>query len=261
MLSREDSLPFRLIKRISTRIYRRADHIAVQSKSFFSYFEEVHGIGRDKLSFLQHYSPSDYAREDFTPEGDTMDFVFLGNVGIAQDMGGLINAVEKLKSYPNFHVHIVGDGSYLETAEQLTKEKGLSHLITFYGRQPYAEMPRFYKMADVCLATLQANSVISLTLPLKVQGYMAAGKPIVAALSGYAREVVEESGAGLCVEPGNSDQLARAMEQFITGKMDTAACGKNARAYYLQHFTKEKFMKDLYAQMGDVMARYGKKNA
>ena len=91
--------------------------------------------------------------------------------------------------------------------------------------------------------------MISLTLPAKVQGYMAAGKPIIAALSGFAREVIEESGAGLCVEPGNSGELARAMARFIRGEMNIPACGRRARAYYQQHFTKEKFMASLYAQM------------
>ena len=259
MVGNEKSPAFRLITGISTWIYRRADHIAVPSKSFYGYFQDLHGIPAGRMSFLPQYSPSDYVDRDFTPEGDVTDFVFLGNVGIAQDMGGLIEAVDKIRDLPRFHVHIVGEGSFLAQAKELVREKGLEGLITFYGRRPYEEMPGFYKLADVCLATLQAGSVISLTLPAKVQGYMAAGKPIIAALSGFAREVIEESGAGLCVEPGNSGELARAMARFIRGEMDMPACGRRARAYYQQHFTKEKFMASLYALMEQTRKAWAEK--
>lgn len=254
MVSDERSVIFKVAKKVSTPIYRRADLLAVQSKGFYDYFKEVHNYDVNKLRYLPQYADSSYVEQDLSAKDNGLtDFVFLGNIGIAQDIGGLIGAVEKIKDIPGFHVHLVGTGSYHETAVRLVKEKGLENLITFYGRQPYAKMVDFYKLADVCLATLQADSVISLTIPSKVQGYMAAGKPIIAALSGFARDVIEESGSGICVTPGNIDELASAMKEFIRNPEKYKDCGEYARDYYCRHFTREKYMKTLYKYLDEVM--------
>lgn len=254
MVPNEKSIIFKVAKWVSTPIYKRADLLAVQSKGFYDYFRKVHNYDVDKLRYLPQYADSSYVGQDLSAEDNGItDFVFLGNIGIAQDIGGLINAVEKIKDIPGFHVHIVGTGSYHEKAVGLVKVKRLEKLITFYGRRPYAEMVDFYKLADVCLATLQADSVISLTIPSKVQGYMAAGKPIIAALSGFARDVIEESRSGIGVTPGNADELADAMKEFIVHPENYKSCGNNARDYYCKHFTKEKYMKTLYKYLDEVM--------
>jgi len=247
MIPNEDSVAYKMIEKISTYIYNRADLVAVQSKGFYEYFYRTHKIKDDRLRYLPQYADSTYMDMNFTSEDNgIVDFVFLGNIGIAQDIGGLINAVEKIKDIPGFKVHLVGTGSYIDEAKSLVKEKELGEIILFYGRRPYDEMPKFYKLGDVCLATLQANSAISLTIPSKVQGYMAAGKPIIAALSGFARTVIEESGSGIGVEPGNCNELAEAMKEFIVNKEKYSECGKNAREYYRNNFTKTHFMSRLY---------------
>lgn len=256
MVKNENSLFFKMITKMSTYLYRRADLIGVQSKGFYKYFAEVHRIEEKKLRYLPQYADSSYVEQDFTPEDNgIIDFVFLGNIGIAQDIGGLISAVEQIKDVSGFKVHLVGEGSFYEEAKSLVKEKKLEKLIEFYGRRPYDEMPGFYKMADVCLATLQAGNQISLTIPAKVQGYMAAGKPVIAALSGFAREVIEDSGSGIGVTPGNVDELADAMKEFICNSEKYSDCGKAARKYYVNNFTKEHYMKRLYMIFNEIMCK------
>ena len=257
MLHNENSLPYKAIKNISTKLYKNCDLLAVQSKGFFDYFTEVHNIGEEKLRYLPQFADSQYLEKDFTPEDNgIVDFVFTGNIGIAQDIDGLLEAVEKIRDISGFKVHLVGAGSYLDKAKEIVKEKQLEDKVIFYGRRPYEEMEKFYKLADVCLATLQAGSAISLTIPSKVQGYMAAGKPVIAALSGFARTVIEGSGSGICVEPGNSDQLAEAMRAFIHNPKNYQKCGENARNYFKDHFTKEQYMKTLYELFDETINTY-----
>ena len=183
--------------------------------------------------------------------------LFLGNIGIAQDIGGLIDAVYKIKEFNDFKVHLVGTGSYVDEAKLKVKELGLEDIILFYGRRPYEEMPKFYKLADVCLATLQADSAISLTIPSKVQGYMAAGKPIIAALSGFAKDIINESGSGIGVEPGNIKELSEAMKEFILNKNTDKYihCGERARQFYNNNFTKEKYMTNLYTILEETIEK------
>lgn len=258
MISNENSISYKLIKKLSTKLYKKADLIAVQSKGFFKYFKDTHGIGAEKLRYLPQYANDAYADMDLKAEdNNTVDFVFLGNIGIAQDIGGLIEAVYMIKDYNNFKVHLVGTGSYIDEAKSKVKEKGLEDIILFYGRRPYEEMPKFYKLADVCLATLQANSAISLTIPSKVQGYMAAGKPIIAALSGFAKDIINESGSGIGVEPGNIKELSEAMKEFILNKNTDkyVHCGECARQYYNDNFTKEKYMTNLYSILEETVEK------
>ena len=254
MVKNEKSLMYRMIKKWSTKIYRKADIIALQSEGFFDYFKNVHGIEEKQLRYLPQFANSEYLEMDLTPEDNgIIDFVFTGNVGIAQDIGGLIRAVEIIKDLGGFKVHVVGSGSFLEKAQELVKEKHLEDIILFYGRRPYEEMPRFYKLADVCVATLQADSLLNLTMPSKVQGYMAAGKPILAAVSGKSREIIEENKCGLCITPGNSDELSDAMKDFIENYEKYRDYGLNGRNYFKQNFTKEIFMKRLYSQLDETM--------
>lgn len=254
MIKNEKSLMYKIIKKWSTRIYRKADIIALQTEGFFDYFKSVHGINEERLRYLPQFANSDYLEMDLSPERNgIIDFVFTGNVGIAQDIGGLIEAVDSISEIPGFKVHIVGSGSFLEEAKKLTKEKNLEDVIVFYGRRPYEEMTKFYKLADVCLATLQADSLLNLTMPSKVQGYMAAGKPILAAVSGKSREIIEENNCGLCITPGNSVELAEAMKSFIHDYDKYKDCGVNGRNYFKHNFTKEIFMKRLYSQFDETM--------
>lgn len=256
MIKNEKSFVYRIIKAISTGIYQKADIIALQTKGFFNYFEEIHHIERSRLRYLPHFADSSYLDGDYTPDDNgIIDFVFTGNVGIAQDISGIISAVERIKDIPGFRVHIVGTGSFLDEAKRLVKEKGLGELIIFYGRRPYEEMRDFYKLADVCVATLQADSLLNLTMPSKVQGYMAAGKPILAALTGYSREIIEKNKCGVCIAPGDIDELSSAMREYISNYDKFSEYGANGREYFKKHFTLDIFMDSLYGQIEETIAR------
>lgn len=257
MIKDEKSIAYKLIKKWSTHIYQGADIIALQSEGFFDYFEKIHCISKNKLKYLPQYANSEYLNIDFTTEENgIIDFVFLGNVGIAQDIGGLIEAVESLSGVGGFKVHIVGAGSFLDEAKRLVDEKHLNDLIVFYGRRPYDEMVLFYRLADVCVATLQANSLLNLTMPSKIQGYMAAGKPILAALSGKSREVIEDNKCGICVTPGNTKELADKMREYIVNYDKFKNYGTNGREFFRNNYTKDIFMKRLYIQMDETIQNY-----
>ena len=104
-------------------------------------------------------------------------------------------------------VHVVGGGIELARLQNQVKEKNLENVI-FYGRRPVEEMPKFYSMADAMLGTLTGNPLLSLTLPGKVQSYMAAGKAIIGAIDGETKTIVEEAQSGFTCESGDSKALA-----------------------------------------------------
>ncbi len=241
----ERNLLFRVMKRVSRYVYSSADRVLCQSPSFVDYLVQTHGLDRDRLEYLPAFADESYLEEDFTPAGDTVDFVFMGNLGYAQDLLSVVKAVEKIRDVPGFMVHFVGDGSCLGKLKEAVKEKGLGDIVMFYGRRPVEEMPEFYRLADACLLSLTAENQIGYTLPAKMQGYMAAGKPVIGMINGSAAKVIEESGCGVCVAAGDTDRLADAMRDFIINSEKYAGCGEAGREYFRRNFRRDIFMQRL----------------
>lgn len=235
----ERNVAFKLIKRISTGIYQSAQRIIVQSMSFIPYFQMTHGISEDKLTYIPAFADETYLTQDFTPDDDTIDFVFLGNLGIAQNLIAVLEAVNKIRDVSGFKVHFVGDGSILNEMKQFVEKHRLKSKVFFYGRRPVKEMPKFYKLADACLVSLKADNATGLTLPTKVQGYMAAGKPIIGMIDGTAKDVIEESGCGICVHAGDVNGLAEIMKDFVINNWNYRDCGNNAREYFKCNFRRD----------------------
>ncbi len=240
---------FKWAKGVSRRVYNAADKIACQSTSFIPYLKNTHNIQDNKLVYIPAFADETYLFQDFTPKGDIVDFVFLGNLGIAQNLIAVLEAIEKIKDVPGFKMHFVGDGSVLGEMKKYVTNYGLENIVSFYGRRPVDEMPMFYKLADACLVSLQANIQIGLTLPGKVQGYMAAGKPIIGMIDGSAKDVIDESGCGICVKAGDVDALAEAMKDFIENRDKYKDCGEKARAYFKANFRKSIFMNKLESEL------------
>jgi len=241
----ESSLIYKTVSKFSRYLYSQCDAITVTSKPFIDYFNQAHSIPIERISYNPQHADDNYLEMDFLVDDDVTDFVFMGNIGIAQDIDCILEATEKIKSIPKFKVHFVGDGSYLETSKDLAKQKGLEDLVVFHGRHPLDEMPNFYKLADACLLTLKDDSLVGWTMPSKLQGYMAAGKAVIGAINGAALDVISESNCGVCVKASDSEALAEAMKEFIQDPDKFKECGENGRNYFKSHFTKEIYMRKL----------------
>lgn len=251
---KEDNIVFKLAKKLSRHVYSNCDKIAVSSQPFMEYLSQTHGISKEKMVYLPQHADDSLLSMDLQPEENgIVDIVYTGNVGRAQDVDCIVNAVELLKDMNNFKVHIVGGGSMLNHMQQSTEENGLTEKIVFHGMHPANSMPKFYKLADACLLTLCADNLVGLTVPAKLQGYMAAGKPVIAAVNGAAREIIEKAECGLCAPSGNAAVLAENMRNFIQNTEKYRHLGDNGRKYFVNNFTQAKFMTKLNDLMGELI--------
>ena len=254
-IKNEKNILFRIMKRMSQKVYSRADVLAVQSKSFIDYMEQTHGIKRDKMIYMPAFADETYLETDFTSDDNLVDFVFLGNLGIAQNLISVLEAVNKIKDVPNFKVHFVGDGSCLGQMKEFVNNNGLEDIVQFYGRRSVEEMPKLYKPADACLVSLKADNATGLTLPSKVQGYMAAGLPIIGMIDGSAQEVIAEAKCGLCVNADDVDGFARVMKNFIENKEEYRDFGLNGRKYFKDNFNKRKLLDSIEKSIDNLIER------
>lgn len=225
--------------RVSEKLYKSADKIAVTSKSFADYFEKEFGISDTR--YLPQYAEEIFSPDACrkTPDGYT-DLMFAGNIGVMQDIETIIKAAQLTENIKSLRWHIVGDGSELERIKEMAKD---SENIIFHGRQPLEKMPEYYAMADAMLVTLKDDPTISLTLPGKVQTYMAAGKPIIGAINGETALVLEDAGCGICGSAGDAEALVKNVFKFE--QSDKQKMEQKATEYYDSHYRKTAFIDNL----------------
>ena len=227
--------------KVSQHYYKQADRILVTSEMFKQYFNDVIGIPAEKIGWLPQFADDSFEENTETADRDgKFHLMFAGNIGSAQSVDTILKAaeiIEKEYKCDDVQFDIVGDGSELEHLKQLKQEMGI-HNVEFLGRKPKDEMPKYYAMADAMMVTLVNDEFISLTLPAKVQSYMAAGKPIFAAATGEIPKVIENSGCGICVPPEDYRALAKAiMENRGVDYLKQA--GRKGREYYDANFNKK----------------------
>ncbi|MDF2802088.1 MAG: capsular polysaccharide biosynthesis protein Cps4F [Anaerocolumna sp.] len=240
-ISTESSL-YKLLLRMSKWIYQKADMIITSSKQFEEYFKSTLNIDK-KINYLPIYAESIFNNIGNYNDNNA-NFVFAGNIGEMQSLETIVYAAYELKDEKNIKIHVVGDGSSRKNCEELSKSLHLDNII-FYGHRPISEMPKFYELADAFLITLKSNRFISYTLPGKVQTYMAAGKPIIGAIDGETRTIIEEANCGQCASAEDYRDLANKMRSFAKNKNKYLFYGQNARKYYENNFSKEIYMEKL----------------
>lgn len=244
----EGSFLYAFMKRVSKWVYKKADTLIYSSKRFQGYLQEVHGIGVPDECYMPQFADDIFEMD--LPEKQSAEekqLVFAGNIGKVQAVEVLIQAANLLRDEP-VHWHIVGDGSNYENCLQLAQSLHLEDQVTFYGRKPLEDMPRYYAMADAMLVSMRNDLSVNDTLPGKVQSYMAVGKPVLGSIAGETAYVLDKAQCGLCAPPDDPEAFAKVVREFIR-RDDAAQMGKNGKEYYQKHFTKKIHMDKLEAML------------
>lgn len=246
---------YKIFYKISCRIYRQMDRILITSRMFRGYLEQKFEIGNDVIGYLPQYAEDMFEKLPQKESGEVTNLVFAGNIGAAQSLDTVLKAAEFLKDELRLSWHIVGDGSELKNLKKMASEKNLNNVI-FYGRKSSEEMRQYYAKADAMLVTLTADRFISMTLPGKVQTYMATGKPIIGAASGEIPRVIEAAQCGYCAKAEDAKGLAKVVRRFISESGDKRdVLGKNARKYYEKNFSRDAFMDHIERELLEYATR------
>jgi len=194
------------------------------------------------LDLVRPLPPSAEYREALGVPGDAFVVLFAGSMGLKQ---GLMNVVEAARQVRNRGPEqrpivwvLVGDGETRGRLDQFTKQHDLGAVVRLLPFQPAEEMSQMFAAADVLLLN-QLASVKDTVVPSKLLTYMAAGRPVLAAVnrSSQGAEILLEANGGLLVEPEEPLALVRGVEALIdAGPGPLAAMGACNRAYAEQHF-------------------------
>jgi len=141
--------------------------------------------------------------------------VYIGNVGAAQALGIVLDAADLLRDSPDICFVIIGDGVERAELENHAHEMGLTN-VRFLGSRPQNAVADYMALADVLLLHLQRDKVYEITLPSKTFGYMASGRPILAAAEGEVANLISRYGAGVVCPPEDAEALAQKVRQMRT---------------------------------------------
>jgi glycosyltransferase involved in cell wall biosynthesis len=240
-------------------IYSQCDRILIQSKSFRSsvekYTSKIEKILYFPNSAEELYQPLNYKPD--APEGELMPtgfkVMFAGNIGAAQGFTTILDTADLLKEHKEIHWVILGDGRMKTWVENEIKRRGLEEIFHLLGKHPIETMPSFFSFADALLVTLKKDPIFSLTIPAKLQSYLACGKPVIAALDGAGADVVKESGSGLVCPPDDSSKLAKAvLEMYRMAEKKRERMGKDGRKYFESFFEGKMLTNKLETWMKEV---------
>ena len=230
---------YNFFHRVSEKIYKQADNILITSKSFSKYFEDEFGV--KDTDYLPQYAEAIFTPEQCKKEpNEYIDLMFAGNIGKTQSVDTIVEAARLTQDVENLRWHIVGNGSELEKLKK--QAEGLRNVF-FYGRKPLEEMPKYYAMADAMLVTMKKDPVLSLTLPGKVQTYMAAGKPIIGAIDGETKNVIDNALCGKCGSAEDVGGLVQNVRSFMNLFPENYnLLNEKSRKYYKKYFSKQQFI-------------------
>lgn len=242
------------IDRMVDKIYRQVDKVFVTSPSFVNaVINRKNRVNPDKVFYWPQYAedfylPLEKQHVHEIPDDDCFKIAFTGNIGNAQGLDILPKTAEMLKS-ENIRFVIVGDGRYLPELTKQIEERGVKEKFVLVPRVPAERVPFLLSACDACFISFANSSLWEMTIPAKLQSYMACGKPIIASASGETRRVIEEAGCGICADIGNEKALADGILNLM--KENLMVLGNNSRTYFENHFDKKKLMDEMDKHVRD----------
>ena len=190
-----------------------------------------------------------YDETDFVNSADDaltiIEQVGRGNLGVVLD------TAEIMKDETGVTFVLLGDGKEKPALVSSARERSLDNVL-FLPPLPKIGMAQALAAANACLAILKPIELYKTTYPNKVFDYMAAGRPVLLAIDGVIRELVEAAQGGIFVRPGDPADLAKAVR---TLRADPGLCqqmGKAGRLYIENHYSRSQIAEQFNQMIGSI---------
>ncbi|MBL6965838.1 MAG: glycosyltransferase family 4 protein [Anaerolineales bacterium] len=234
-------------------LYRRADQMLVNSPGFI---EHIQARGGREIALVpngadpQMFNPADDGNEFRHQHSLKGKFVALyaGAHGMSNDLPVLLDAAAQLHDTPEIAIVLLGDGKEKPVLIAYAARLNLTN-VHFVASVPKNKMGGALAAADACIAILKPIEMYKTVYPNKVFDYMAAGRPVILAIDGVIRDVVEQAEAGIFVPPGDADALAAGIRYLAGHRRVGQIMGEKGRACIEAEFDR----RVLSANMAQIM--------
>jgi len=247
-----------LLEGLARFLYRQAALVVVVTQAFADRLAEQ-GVPRRKLAVIANGADTRL----FSPEADGScarkalgldeKFVvaYIGSHGLSHGLGAVLDAASR---QPDVTYLLVGDGADRERLLADRDQRGLRNVV-MQGSVDKARVPGLYAAADVCLVPLRDVPIFDAFVPSKLFEMLAAGRPIIGAVRGEARDILTRSGGALLVEPERGDQLAEAVDRLRADPDLRAELARTGRAFAVEHYDRDTLAAEYLELLGNVVGR------
>ena len=250
------------INKIVDYIYKYSDIILCSSRGFVERINQ-RGVPRNKLIFWPQFCEDPDLDDSSIPkeyESDYFNITFAGNIGDAQGIDMLVEAAKIIKKMGRrVRWFLLGEGRAKKRIELFIEEYNLSDTVFLLGRVSEHEANCYVHHADCAYLSFQDNPVFDMTIPAKLQTYLACGVPILAAAGGESAQIILQAGCGIV-----TDRTPMALSEAvikITGipPDKRRAMGKASGDYFRKHFRMNPLIDELeqYIQQAIVCKKRG----
>ena len=240
-----------VFEKIAKLIYKHADKILISSEGFESSII-AKGNFSHKIIHLPNWAEDVFIESESPtllptlPDGFIV--MFAGNIGEAQDFENVLKAACVLKDEKRIKFVILGDGRKKSWMNEFCIQNDLLSTVFFLGRFPLTSMPSFFSKSDVMLISLKDVPVFGLTLPAKIQAYMASSKPIVGMMNGEGANTIKLAKCGYCVNASDYRGLATDIKKLAgMNKSELNMLGFNGKQFALKQYDKTNLLNKLYS--------------
>ena len=247
-MGNEDSLLHHALSGIARFLYERSDRIVVVSPAFQRPLMHNWHVPPDKISVVENGVETDLFTPQLEPANRAMRcelgaagkflVCYAGTMGMAHRLETLLDAAAQLpQRNPNVQFLLVGEGAEKARIKGLAQSRGLSN-VRFLDQQPREKIATIISASDACLVLLKKTDVFKTVIPTKMLEFMSCARPVIVGVEGQARQIVEDAGAGLVIEPENAGALAEAIHQLAANRELATTLGQKGREFILQNFSR-----------------------
>ncbi len=228
------------------KIYGHASKVLVTSNSFKNVILN-RGVNQDKVIYWPQYAEDYYIPLKKEIKDGVFRIMYTGNIGEAQGLSILPKLSKQIADNINdvkVKFILIGDGRYRSRLENMIYEHNVQQMFEFLGQKDPKEISHYLRNADVAFISFKDNELFNMTIPAKLQSYLACGKPIYAIAGGETREIINNSRAGLCSKPSDINEAYSNLLKFIEmDESELAKMANNALDYSKQKFNKKELLK------------------
>ncbi len=228
-------------------IYKKAKKINVLTPAFYTKLVETKKVSPNKIIEIPNaadFEISDQLLNSFDVDAFRKDkgwenkfvITYVGAHGVANGLHQIIQTAEILKE-TNVLFVLVGDG--MKKKELMAQVKSLTlDNVVFYDPVPKKEVLKFVLASDMGASVLMKNDTFKTVYSNKTFDYMSCKKPILMAIDGVSRELVEKAGAGIFVEPENPIDFSNKIKLYLDNNSLIAVQGESGYQYAKQNFDR-----------------------
>lgn len=242
-------------------LYKNADTVMVNSPGYLSHVRQKgaknvqlvpNGVNPSMFSPL---STGELTRRKYNLLNKFI-VLYTGAFGLSNDLSIILQAAQILKDQTSISFVLVGDGKEKSNLLSYSEELGLSNVL-FLPPVAKKEMEDIFAASNLCIAILKPVELYKTTYPNKVFDYMAAGRPVLCAIDGVIRKVIEDGKAGIAVPPGDPQKMSEAILQLFHSPDEASRMGQSGRSYVEKYFNRADTANQLEVIMNNMRRSNG----